>query len=294
MLKIFITGGTGFVGKEIVKRLTKENVEIFMLVRNKSKSVPKKNIESIQGDILKPSTYEKSLKKCDVLINIVGIIREIPKRNITFENLHVKAVRNLIETAKNSGVQKIIHMSANGARKDAVSNYHKTKFLGETLVENSGITYTIFKPSVIYGQGDEFINMVAAFMKKTPVFSYFGNGKQPMQPVSVEEVSEIFVKSIYNKETDNKKFNVCGNKILTYKELLELIIITKKFNKLLIPVPVSIIKLLTILFDKFENFPLTKEQLIMLLEGNTCEEREIFNILQIEEQNIEEKLSEYL
>ncbi len=294
MKKVFITGSTGFVGSEIIKLLINENYQIYALVRNKNKLLSDKNIIEVEGDILNPQTYKDILKECDILINLIGIIREFPKKNITFHNLHVKSVKNLLEISKNSKIKKIIHMSANGARKDAVTTYHKTKFQGEQLVKNYGINYTVFKPSVIYGTNDEFINMLAGFMIKAPVFSYFGDGKQLLQPVSVEEVAEIFVKSISNKITDNQTYTVCGNKVLTYKEILRLILKVKNTKKILLPVPVFIVKLMTSLLGGFDGFPLTKEQLIMLLEGNTCENRKIFDILNVEEKDIEEKLKEYL
>ena len=294
MKKIFITGSTGFVGSEIVKLLIKENYKIFALVRNKNKLPNANNLIAIEGNILEPYTYEDILKECDILINLVGIIREFPKKGVTFQNLHIKAVANLINITKNSNITKIIHMSANGAQENAVTNYHKTKFQGQQLVVNSGITYTIFQPSVIYGPNDEFINMLSKVMSKTPIFSYFGNGKQLLQPTSVEEVAEIFVKSIKNQKTDNQIFTVCGNKILTYKEILQLILKIKNSKKLLIPVPIFLVKIAIRLFGKLDSFPLTKDQFHMLLEGNICNNRQIFKILNIRDINIEEKLREYL
>ena len=294
MKKVFITGSTGFVGSEIIKLLINEDYKIYALVRNKGKLLSDKNIIEVEGDILNPQTYEDILKECDILINLIGIIREFPKKNITFHNLHVKSVENLLKISKNSKIKKIIHMSANGARKDAVTIYHKTKYQGEQLVKNSGICYTVFKASVIYGPNDEFINMLAGFMSKAPVFSYFGDGKQLLQPVSVEEIAEIFVKSISNKITDNQTYTICGNRVLTYKEILQLILKIKNTKKILLPVPIFIVKVMTSLLGGFDDFPLTKEQLIMLLEGNTCENRKIFDVLNIEESNIEEKLKKDL
>ncbi len=294
MKKIFITGATGFVGSEILKLIASENYEIFALVRDESKLLKNEKIIPVKGDVLKPETYGDCLKGCDILINLIGIIREFPKKNITFENLHVKSVENLINVVKNSDLKRVIHMSANGAREDAVALYHKTKFKGEQIVINSGLNYTIFRPSVIYGPNDEFINMLADLLDKAPVFSYFGKGDQLMQPISVEEVAEAFVKSIENKETYNGVFQLCGNRVYEYKEILNLILKIKSKRKLLLPVPVFFAKLLSSLFERFEHFPLTTDQLTMLLEGNTCSERSIFEILQIKEVDMEDKLKEYL
>jgi NADH dehydrogenase len=294
-MKIFLTGASGFVGSEILRLLLENNYEVFALFRSKEKVVYNDdNLEVIIGDILDVKSYESHLRKCDVIINLVGIIREIPRKNITFENLHVKAVENLICVAKDSKVKKIIHMSANGARENAVTNYHKTKYKGERLVIHSDLKYTIFKPSVIYGPNDAFVNMLANLLEKTPIFSYFGKGEQKLQPVSVEEVSEAFVKSIDNTKTDDKVFNICGNKILSYKELLRMIMKIKNIRRVLIPVPILIIKTLASFFGRFQSFPLTTEQLQMLLEGNICEDRRVFDVLNIDSIDIENKLFEYL
>jgi NADH dehydrogenase len=136
--------------------------------------------------------------------------------------------------------------------------------------------------------------MLANFMKKTLIFSYFGTGDYPMQPVSVFEVAEIFQKSCENTEIINKEFSICGNKILTYKELLQLIMKIKNWNKILISVPESIIKLNITLFGNFSWFPLTKDQFQMLIEGNSCTNREIFEILNIKSLDIEKVLKTYL
>jgi NADH dehydrogenase len=136
--------------------------------------------------------------------------------------------------------------------------------------------------------------MLASFMKKTPIFSYFGKGDYLMQPVSVFEVAEIFIKACENKDVINKEFSICGSKKLTYKELLKLIIKLKEWNKLLVSVPEFIIKISISVCGNFNWFPLTKDQFQMLLEGNICQDREIFDILAIESLDIEKVLKRYL
>ncbi|KAA0257024.1 complex I NDUFA9 subunit family protein [Deferribacter autotrophicus] len=294
-MKIFLTGGTGFVGTEILKTLLKYGYEPIVLVRDPVRlKVKDDRIQIVVGDALKPESYSDALKDVDTVIHLVGIIREFPSKGVTFEKMHYEATKLLVDETVKANVKRFIHMSANGAREDGVTTYHKTKFRAEEYVRNSGLTYTIFKPSIIYGPDDSFINMLNDFMKKMPVFSYFGDGSYPMQPVSVYEVAEIFVKSIENEKTFNKTFTVCGNKILSYKEILKLIMEITGRKRVLIPVPEFIIDFAIKLFGKFSWFPIARDQFEMLREGNTCENNEIFQIMGIIQKDIEKTLSDYL
>ncbi|MGA1862939.1 complex I NDUFA9 subunit family protein [Deferribacter thermophilus] len=294
-MKIFLTGGTGFVGTEILKYVLSKDYEVSLLVRNPDKvKIKNEKIDIIVGDVLRPETYRDKLNDVDCVIHLVGIIREIPKNGVTFQKYHFQATKMIVDAAKEADVKRFIHMSANGARNDAITDYHKTKYLAEEYVRNSGLTYTIFKPSVIYGEGDSFINMLNDFLKKTPVFSYFGDGSYPMQPVYVADVAKIFVDAIENSNTFNKTFTVCGPKVLSYKELLKLICEVTNKKRLFIPIPEFIINIMIMLFGKFQWFPLTRDQFEMLREGNTCENMDIYEILGIKPKNLKEVLITYL
>ncbi|MGA1847085.1 complex I NDUFA9 subunit family protein [Deferribacter abyssi] len=294
-MKVFLTGSTGFVGTEILRELLKCGYDPVVLIRDSARlKVKDEKIQIIEGDILKPESYSNALKNVDVVIHLVGIIREFPSKRITFERMHYEATKLLVNETKKANVKRFLHMSANGAREDSVTVYHKTKFKAEEYVRNSGLIYTIFKPSVIYGPEDSFINMLNNFMKKMPVFSYFGDGSYPMQPVSVYEVAEIFVKSIENEKTFNKTFTVCGNRILSYKEILRLIMEVTGRKRVLISVPEFIIDFAIKLFGKFSWFPIARDQFEMLKEGNTCENNEIFQLLGVFQRDIENTLYDYL
>jgi NADH dehydrogenase len=224
MKKVFLTGATGFVGSEILKKLVEKGYIVKVLVRDEKRlKVRSENIEIALGDILDAESVLKGISGCDVAINLVGIIREFPERNVTFENMHFVATKNVVDAAKKAGVSRFIQMSANGTRHDAVSNYHKTKYKAEEYLKSSNLVYTIFRPSLIYGENDSFINMLNNFMKKTPIFSYFGDGGYLMQPVSVTEVADIFVNSIDLEKTYNRTFSICGGEVFSYKQLLKII-----------------------------------------------------------------------
>ncbi|MEF3254010.1 MAG: complex I NDUFA9 subunit family protein [Deferribacterales bacterium] len=295
MKKVFLTGATGFVGTEILKELLKTGYEVKVLVRDEKRlKIRDPRISIVKGDVLDFKSLADGVAGSDLVINLVGIIREITEKGVTFENMHFIATKNCVDAAVQSGVKRFIQMSANGTRKDAVSNYHKTKYKAEEYLVNSGLVYTILRPSLIYGENDSFINMLNDMMKKLPVFSYFGDGSYPMQPVSVYEVAEVFIKCIDNEKTYQKIFSVCGKELLTYKELLRIIMEVTGRKRLLLSVPEFFIDLGISIFGNYRWFPITRDQFIMLKEGNVCENREIFDITGVRLRDFKETLKGYL
>ncbi|MEC9493319.1 complex I NDUFA9 subunit family protein [Flexistipes sp.] len=292
---VFLTGATGFVGSEVQKRLLEKNYRIKVLVRDKDRLKENSaDIVPVEGDVLNPESFRKEMEDVDTVIHLVGIIREFPSQGITFEKLHFEATKNVVDTAVSNGIKRFIHMSANGARENAVTDYHKTKYKAEEYVRNSGLTYTIFRPSLIYGPGDSFVNMLADMIKKLPVFSYFGKGDYKMQPVSVYEVAEIFAESIPISTMYGKTYSVCGDKVYTYRELLNVIMDVIGKKRLLISVPEAFVSTGIAVFGGFSWFPITKDQFIMLKEGNVCTDDEAFEETNVKKRNMKELLKTYL
>lgn len=293
-MKVFLTGSTGFVGNEILKVLQNKGHTTVALVRDLNKARNIKNVIYVKGDILKPESYEEHIKGCDAIINLVGIIREYPKKGITFENLHYQATKKIVDVAYSQNVKRFIQMSANGTRADALSEYHKTKFMAEEYIKSKGLDYTIFRPSVIYGPDDRFINMLNRLMKMTPIFIYFGDGGYKMQPVSVYEVAELFVNALNEDKSIGKTYSVCGKDVYTYKEILKIISKVTGRKTLLFPIPEFIIEMLVSMFGKTTWFPITTDQFIMLKEGNICDNDICFRELNVEKRDMIEVLQSYL
>lgn len=295
MKTIFLTGATGFVGTEILKELLKNGYHVKVLVRDKRRlKVENPNIEVMIGDILDFKAVSEGVRGCDAVINLVGIIREYPKKEVTFNNMHVVATKNLVDAAKKHGVKRFVHMSANGTRKDAVTLYHRTKYMAEEYIIDNKLDYTILRPSLIYGKNDSFINMLNDMMKRLPVFAYFGDGSYPLQPVSVEEVAEIFVRCLEVDATINQIYSVCGKDLFTYRELLNIIMEITGRKRLLVPVPEVFVEIGIALFGKFSWFPITKDQFLMLKEGNTCNDKKIFEITGVKMRDFKQTLAGYL
>ncbi len=296
-MNIFLTGSTGFVGKQILKDLLNENHRVRCLVRKGSESKIsqyKNGVEIVDGDITNARSLEGKLKGCDAVINLVGIIREYPLKGITFKKMHYEGTVNLVNAARSQGVNRFIQMSALGARAHGKTRYQLTKFHAEEYIRSNGLDYTIFRPSIIFGPEDKFVNMFAKMLRIQQFVPVVGNGKYQMQPVSVENVSLGFVKSVEKSDTIGKIFEVGGPEKISLNQLIDIIAEALCVPPHKLHIPVFIMNIMAEMFDWLPFFPVTKEQITMLIEGNTCDERPFFEYFDIQPVGFKEGILKYI
>ena len=302
-MKIFLTGGTGFVGKRILQDLLESNYQVRCLARKGSEQkishykdpvLVKTGIDIVHGDITDAASLDGKLAGCDAVINLVGIIREFRGRGITFEKLHYEGTANLVKAAWSQKVRRFIQMSALGARPDGKTQYQQTKFRAEECVRTSGLDYTIFRPSIIFGPGDKFVNLFANMLKIQQFVPVVGNGRYQMQPVAVENVSMGFIKSIERKDAIGKTFDVGGPEKIEFNQIIDSIgeVICAPPHK--IHIPAFIMSTMAEMLDWLPSFPVTKDQITMLLEGNVCDEKPFFKHFDIKPIGFKEGISKYL
>jgi NADH dehydrogenase len=231
------------------------------------------------------------MQGCDAVIHLVGIIRAFPSKGITFERLHTEATANVVEAAKENGVERLLHMSALGAREDGPTPYLRTKFAAEEVVRDSGLNYTIFRPSLIFGRGGEAIKMFADMVKKV-VVPIIGDGKYRFQPVSVTSVAQGFEKSLEREKAQGKTLDVGGPDNVTFDEIMDTL--AKVMGKTIVKVhvPVFPLKAVTSALQHAPGYPLTTDQITMLLEGGTCDEKPFYELLGLEPMSLEKTLRE--
>jgi len=273
-MKVFVTGGTGFVGREILGQLLSAGHEVRALVRDGSqdKLSGHQNLEAHLGDVTDAASLVGALDGCDAVIHLVGIIREFPGRGITFKKMHVTATENILEACDEQGVQRFLHMSSNGTRERGTTAYHRTKWQAEELVRASELDWTIFRPSLIFGRGSEFVKMLTELIRRVPVVPVIGDGRYRMQPVSVEQVAVSFVKALAMPESIGKTYHQGGSESYTYDAILDLTgkaMGRKQVTK--VHQPLFMIKPMIKMLQGFEQFPITEGQLKMLIEGNVCD-----------------------
>ncbi len=295
-MQILLTGGTGFVGSEILGRLIKAGHTVRVLVRPDSPAgagVLTQEAEVAPGDVL-DSDLEKHLEGVDCVVHLVGIIRDNPSKGVTFQKLHTDATRNVLRAMQAAGVKRLVHMSALGAGVGETP-YFKTKHEAELAVRDSGLEWTVFKPSVIYGPGDEFVNMLAKQARLLPVVPVIGDGEYRLQPAPVSTVAEGFVKACTMPETIGKVFEVGGPEELSYNTLLDTIgEVLGKGKTRKVHLPLGLMMPVIKLMERFQAFPITSAQLKMLLMNNVCDPEPFFQTFDIKSPSFKEGISQYL
>lgn len=270
-MKIFIAGATGFVGGHLTDALRQRGHELLLLSHARRRTT-EKGFSYVTGDVTDPDSYVTAMKGCDAVINLVGIIREFAGKGITFERLHVDAATAMTGAAQKAGVLRFLQMSALGTRVDAVSDYHRTKWRAEEIVRGSGLAWTIFRPSLIFGPRDAFVNMLARQLRFMPVLPVMGDGSYRLQPIHGDDVARCFCEALEKPDTAGQAYSLCGPDRLTYLELLDAITDAMGRPHPLKPrLPLELMKPLIRVMQNFRLFPITLDQLQMLLEENICD-----------------------
>jgi NADH dehydrogenase len=270
--RIFVTGATGFVGRTVVRALQARGHAVRCLVRRGSESHLRgqEALERVEGDVLSPPTLERGMAGCDTVVHLVGIIRETP--GATFERIHTQGTLNVLEAAAATGIRRYLHMSALGSRAGARARYHRTKWAAEEAVRASPLAWTIFRPSIIYGRGDEFVSLLAGLVGRLPVVPVIGGGQQRLQPVSVEQVAEGFARAADAPASEKHAYDVGGPEAVTMVRLLDLIGLALDRPRVRkIHVPLALVRPAARLLHRLPGFPLTPDQLLMLEEDNVCD-----------------------
>jgi NADH dehydrogenase len=295
-MRVLVTGATGFVGNEVVRELLAQGHRVRVLVRpgSQDRLQARDQVGEALGDILDREAVFQAAQGCDAVINLVGIIREFPRRGVTFERLHVEATHNAVDAARAAGARHYLQMSALGARPEPADPYHTTNHRADEYVRASGLAWTIFRPSVIYGPGDQSINLFAQMIKSSPVYPVIGDGNYRMQPVPVWKVARAFAQALELPDAIGKIYDVGGLEPLTFNEIIDTIaeVLGKKIHKL--HLPVWPLRLAAGLLGGFPWFPVTTGQIRMLLEGNTCDPAGFYQDFGLAPVSLKEGLSRYL
>lgn len=289
-MKIFLTGGTGFVGKHILAELQRRGCAVKALVRRVGSLT---GVEELIGDVTRPDTFPpQSLRDCHAAVHLVGVIREFPAKGITFRRLHVEATENVLRACREAGIRRYLHMSALGASPHSAAQYHRSKAEAEELVRKSGLDWTIFRPSVIIGTSGELITLLVRMVKKT-VLPLVGDGSFPVAPVAATTVAQAFANALENDIAIGKTYEL-GGEVLSFRELLDKITAIQKRKVFYVKVPVSLLKALTGPLDRFAFLPITREQILMFEENQPPKDYTIYDDLKLEYRGIREVLEEGL
>lgn len=266
---LLVTGATGFVGRNLLKKLVDKKIKVRCLVRDKKKIDANNELEIVQGDILDKDILYTVTQNVDIVIHLAAIIKSSDPKE--YMNVNVQGTRNLVEACIKNGVKKIIHVSSLDAVLKETNIYGKTKAIGEDIIKNSNIDYIILRPSLIYGKGVKEITILAEWIRKYPVIPVVGSGKGNLQPVYVEDVCDTIVKLI-DSSRKNKIYYVAGEQKISLNDLIDKIANMSSKRVIKIHIPIWLLWL-TLKWYNFitKDLSLNYEFLKLLSQDKTCE-----------------------
>lgn len=273
-MKVFVSGATGFVGRHVTTQLLRNGNSVNCLVRDPDSAAASRLKELgagvVAGDVTDAESLTTAVSETDAFVHLVGIIYESP--GATFEQVHLQGTLNALAAANASGASRFVYMSALGAGPNAISGYLKSKWDCEEAVRQGRIPHTIFRPSIIYGTGGEFIHMLISQVKIMPLVPIVGNGRYRMQPVTAADVAGAVASSLNRPVAAGKTYELGGPDTLMYSEMVDILVQVMNKWRLKLYIPVSLMWLVAFLSEKTQRKPLvTRDQLKMLVVDNVCD-----------------------
>lgn len=297
---ILVTGATGFVGAEIVRRASRRGWRVRGLARHPDRAeslgrLP--HVELFRGDVSTPDDLDEAMEGVNAVIHLVAIIHE--KRQ-SFETVNLEGTKSVLAASARAGIRRYVHMSALGVvpGRDE-TGYFRTKWAAEEAVRAAGVESTVFRPSVIFGPDDEFTNRLATIVRMSPVVALPGGGRQRMQPVWVGDVAECFLQAARMEATPEPVYEVVGPEVLTVAEMSRILADAMgRVRRPVVPVPMALARVGAAAIEALPFDPLvTRAQLKMLeLESVSDEEavRALTRDFEIEHARLAEKAPEWL
>ena len=219
MKRILVLGGTGFVGRHLCRELARLQYRVTVPTRSKAQTVQSlRYLDVVQADVHDEPALARLIPGHDAVVNLVAILHG---NSFEFERTHVELVKKIARACVESGVLRLVHVSALGAAKDAPSMYQRSKAAGEAVLQGSQLDWTVLRPSVIFGEGDKFLTLFARLQEALPIMPLAG-ANTLFQPVWVGDVVNAIVQCLQRDDTARRTYELCGPERLTLRQLVKL------------------------------------------------------------------------
>jgi uncharacterized protein YbjT (DUF2867 family) len=269
---ITIYGGSGFIGRHVVRVLAKTGTRMRVAVRRPDLAGHLQplggvgQISAVQANVRFPNSLLAPARGADAVINLVGIL--VPSGRQTFKAVQEEGARQVAEAALAAGAKAFVHMSAIGADGDSPSIYARTKAAGEAAVKQALPEAVILRPSVVFGPEDDFFNRFAALARLSPALPLIGGGRTAFQPVFAGDVAKAVIASLTSKARAGAVYELGGPEVLTMKEVMQRVLSYTMRKRWLVPLPFPLAKLQGAILQWLPNPPLTLDQVRLLESDN--------------------------
>ena len=264
-MRIAITGATGFVGSHLTRRLESEGHGLVLIARNPVKE----DSRMVGSDLSGIERLTRLFQGCNAVAHCAGINRETGKQ--TYERVHVRGTRNVVEAAKRAGVQKIVLMSFLRARPQCGSAYHESKWEAEEIVRDSGLDYTIIKAGVVYGRGDHMLDHLSHALHTFPVFGLVGLKEKSIRPLAVEDLVHVMRAALVDRRMKQQTVAVVGPEEIFLSEAVRRVAEVVGKQPLMVPLPMFCHRLLARVFELTMRIPLTSVAQVRILSEGAVE-----------------------
>jgi uncharacterized protein YbjT (DUF2867 family) len=298
---ILVAGGTGIVGSAIVAELQKQGQSVAVLGRDAARiqRLYGNVVEARHGDVTEPETLGSAMAGVDTVINAVQFPTspiEVPRRGWTFENVDYKGTVNQVDAAKAQGVRRFVYVSAVGADPDGEKHWFRYKAMAEQHLLESGMEWTIVRPTWIYGPRDHSLNRLLGFTNFLPFLPFFGDGKQDMQPVFIEDVGRVVTQAALAPEAANQLFELGGPEVMTMNQVMQTGLEVMGRKRFILHQPLAVGKLIGTLasLQPFVTPPLTADAVDFISRPAVADNVNLMNVLKPELTPLRQGLETYL
>jgi uncharacterized protein YbjT (DUF2867 family) len=278
MSRILVTGASGFVGRHLIPSLLAAGHEVVALVRTPTAgemvlgALPmarRKDVETRIGDVTRPQTLAPAMAGVDAVVHLVAIPRDF-NGGADMRLVNTEGTRAVVAAMKEAAVRRLIHMGALGVVDDPTLHYASSKAKAEALVRDSTLGWTILKPSLQFGEGDGFFNIIANLVRLSPgIVPVPGDGSARFQPIHVDDVAAVVVRSIDDPTSIGGTFELGGPRYWTYREITREVVSALGKRRAILPMPVPLIRLVAGTAERVHiPFPVATDQLRQLKFDN--------------------------
>jgi len=275
MSRVAVVGGSGFVGRRLCLALHAAGHDVVVVSRRREahrELLVLPRLQVIESDPGSPSALRHALQGMDAVVNLVGILNE--SRRVTFQSVHVELPEKIIQACRQNGIPRLLHMSALHAAPDGESQYLRSKGEGEARVlaaHGPGLAVTVFRPSVLFGPGDSFVNRFAKLLRFAPGVFPLACADARFQPIHVDDVTRFMTEALNAHATYGQRYNLCGPRVYRLQEILEFIVQRQGRRTRILPLPRSISWLQAQLLQWAPGKPFTPDNFRSLQVSSVCD-----------------------